>query len=553
MTNDGDRADLLDTLYDLAMLPATYDVAVRRFADSLGGLANDQSSLNSHLERASALVDTVEAEPDTGGTRRRFLERRVHATMLIGAGGRIEALNQAAGILYQAKVGDAVLDLLMADDAQPALTRALAKVRRSEEVGRELFGGTNPLTTEPISIAVASYGEESAPGLLVLSTNEIAWPPSIERTLTELFKLTQAEIAVLRLVVEGKRPRQIADARSASEATVRTQLRALYDKTSSNTQTDLVRWLLGLVLMHDLLAPTSERSHAVRGPSEHLIGTGDQKTAYRTFGPPSGRPVLMMHCDMTGDGLTPDLQGQLSQRNVRMIVPIRPGYGKSSPPRQRLTDPRVFAETVRDILGREGAHGPAPILAVSIGLRFAAVLARLYPDLVSRIVALRPFLPITDERDLEGLHDHHEIIPRIGLTLPSALPFMVRAGFAWNRVSGTRSFIQNTFRASPRDVTFALEEPNYTHLEEASRIVTAQGARGFLADNDFRCDWTGDLLGLPCGVSILTGEDDCFFQTRKVRFLVESTDHITHEIVPGAGYFLQQQKFGVVLDRLLGD
>jgi pimeloyl-ACP methyl ester carboxylesterase len=180
-------------------------------------------------------------------------------------------------------------------------------------------------------------------------------------------------------------------------------------------------------------------------------------------------------------------------------------------------------------------------------------MAKLRPDRVGHIVALRPFLPITDERDLEGLRDHHEIIPRIGLTLPSALPFVVRAGFAWNRVSGTRSFIQNTFQASPRDVAFALEDPMFSHIENSSRLVTAQGARGFLADNDFRHDWTEDLLSLGCRLQILTGEDDCFFQTGKLRRLVESANHISHRSIPGAGYFLQQQRFADILDLLLGE
>ncbi|MEE4213299.1 MAG: LuxR C-terminal-related transcriptional regulator [Parvularcula sp.] len=551
MTSDGDQRDLLDTLYDLAMVPATYDVAIRRFAESLDRLPGDYSSLHSHLDRASALVDAVDTDGVARTRRDRFLESRMHATMLVDHIGTIVAFNEAASVLYQPTIGIKVGDLLKVDEAQPGLVPALERVRRREEVERELFGGFNPTTGEPISIAVAPYEDEDHPGLSFVSTNEIAWPSFIERTLREDFKLTHAEIAVLRLILEGKRPREIAASRSASEATVRTQLRALYDKTGSSTQTDLVRWLFGLVLMHGLMPASPEDPPPSEGPSEYVIASGDRRIAYRVFGPRTGRLVLLMHCDMTGDGMTPDLHAVLGARNIKMIVPIRPGYGRSPPPQQRFTDPDVFARTVSQILSLEGAEREVPVLAVSIGLRFAAALAKLRPDLVSRIVALRPFLPITDERDLEGLHDHHEIIPRIGLTLPSALPFVVRAGFAWNRVSGTRSFIRNTFRASPRDVAFALEEPMFSHLENASRLVTAQGAHGFLADNDFRDDWTDDLLALPCALDILTGEDDCFFQTRKVQTLESSADHITHRSIPGAGYFLQQQKFGDILDLLL--
>lgn len=60
------------------------------------------------------------------------------------------------------------------------------------------------------------------------------------------FGLTPAECRVATLLAEGLAPKEIADELGTRHDTVRKQLRAIYQKTSTNRQPDLIRLLLNL-------------------------------------------------------------------------------------------------------------------------------------------------------------------------------------------------------------------------------------------------------------------------------------------------------------------
>jgi DNA-binding CsgD family transcriptional regulator len=59
--------------------------------------------------------------------------------------------------------------------------------------------------------------------------------------LQRLFGLTAAEAAVMKEIAAGARPAEIAEASARSLETVRTHLKAVYDKTGTKSQADLVR------------------------------------------------------------------------------------------------------------------------------------------------------------------------------------------------------------------------------------------------------------------------------------------------------------------------
>lgn len=71
--------------------------------------------------------------------------------------------------------------------------------------------------------------------------------PSIDSSLLyAVFGLTPAECRIATLLAEGLSLKQIADVQGTQHETVRKQLRAIYQKTSTNRQPDLVRLLLHL-------------------------------------------------------------------------------------------------------------------------------------------------------------------------------------------------------------------------------------------------------------------------------------------------------------------
>jgi DNA-binding CsgD family transcriptional regulator len=63
---------------------------------------------------------------------------------------------------------------------------------------------------------------------------------SIDR-LARLFRLTEAESQLCRLMLEGLSAREIAECRGVGEQTVKTQFKAIYAKTGAHRRAELVR------------------------------------------------------------------------------------------------------------------------------------------------------------------------------------------------------------------------------------------------------------------------------------------------------------------------
>jgi DNA-binding NarL/FixJ family response regulator len=94
-----------------------------------------------------------------------------------------------------------------------------------------------------------------------------AWTESVSETLRRLYKLTTAEIEIVRAIVGGKIVKQIARDRDRSTETVRTQVRSILSKTGTHSQAELACVALRLMAGED---PTPRRRQ--RPASEVRIG-----------------------------------------------------------------------------------------------------------------------------------------------------------------------------------------------------------------------------------------------------------------------------------------
>lgn len=95
-----------------------------------------------------------------------------------------------------------------------------------------------------------------------------AWTERVSETLRRLYKLTGAEIEIVRSIVGGKIVKQIARDRDRSTETVRTQVRSILAKTGTHSQAELACVALRLMAGEDPMPrrrprPTAEASLAL--------------------------------------------------------------------------------------------------------------------------------------------------------------------------------------------------------------------------------------------------------------------------------------------------
>lgn len=176
------------------------------------------------------------------------------AIMIVAADGRILVSNLAAERILGQKDGLMRIGETLTTN-RPAetrsLTREIAEVIGRSEVQGEARGygvvrATRPSGFSPYVVLVAPFDKAGAPGgrnepaaLIVVSDLEVR-VPDCGRHLSLAFDLTDAEIRVALALLNGETPAEIAEARGVRLSTIRSQVKAIFAKTGTARQSELV-------------------------------------------------------------------------------------------------------------------------------------------------------------------------------------------------------------------------------------------------------------------------------------------------------------------------
>jgi DNA-binding CsgD family transcriptional regulator len=190
-----------------------------------------------------------DASPDlravaTDGLSHALLSRLVdtfeHGVLLLGADGRVHLANRSARDALAAG------GVLRVDDGRLALhgpqqQRALQQALADAALGRArmlCLGGGVPT----VKLALSPWDRSPEGGALLLGTlltgERDVWPALL--AFARERRLTDGETDVLHALVHGERPPQIAARRGSTEGTVRSQIKALLEKTDTHSMRELV-------------------------------------------------------------------------------------------------------------------------------------------------------------------------------------------------------------------------------------------------------------------------------------------------------------------------
>jgi len=158
---------------------------------------------------------------------------------------------------------------------------------------------------------------------------------SLNSQLVAKYQLTNKEQNVLSGLIQGHSIKTIAANEFVSENTVKTHLKSLFRKTDTKSQTQVV----GLILTHEYQVLDSYFSSG-SGLSELeqsnvedktiTLSNGNQVT-YREYGPEDGDAIVVFHNSYGSRSMIPLGYDEICRRhNRRIIIPDRPGYGKTA-------------------------------------------------------------------------------------------------------------------------------------------------------------------------------------------------------------------------------
>ncbi|AZB54403.1 helix-turn-helix transcriptional regulator [Cereibacter sphaeroides] len=543
------EAALVHLAYELALDPQRLPDFVRLWQQRLQREAAPTPELERHFARAARILgrlpcgETGSAEAVLAGIL------RVPAFLSDGV-VRIAACNRAAESAFRIAGGAPLAALPFEPADVVALSSTIRRVARRAEPARNLrlrstaTGATAVLRVSPVE------GTEGRARALVLATEPV-WPDGFGGFLQGTFALTPAETDIVHGLTLGLPLREIATLRGRSVETVRTQLRSIQQKTDTHSQPELLRLVLGL--MDLALAPPEGALPAPGGrllealvPQAMMLPEG-RRLEWLEFGDPSGTPVLHLHGELSLARWAPAAERAARARSLRVIVPIRAGYGRSDP----LPAGAGIAEGGALDIAALAEHLDLPraaILALGSDLAAARMLALLRPGLVAGILVCAADLaggPVTRWPGFLAETARHS---------PEALALMVQAAFSLAARRDREECLLSACGGAVADRLVLRGSGVRAALIAGSAFGLGPGISAHAAFARNRLEAGRALPPHPAQVPIrfLQGELDPLAPPAEVHRLAATLAGAEVETLSGSARLLFLERWEVVIDRLCG-
>ncbi len=291
-----------------------------------------------HFEQAGKLFDKLAANKERPLAER--IDEMPYAVLLCRLDGSVRARNKHVDPAIAEKSGASVQDLVF-DPVSASALKSLCQTPHADEGARVVVRLCSADAEEP-DIFLAEIVEEisqdngGSERLLLLRAISAAWSDNVERALAGAFQLTRAEIELIESLYRGLTIKEISQWKGRSQATLRTQLSSILQKTATKSQADLSRIVSGLVQVIQreeasppagafapkLMKRTRQRTHVVELADETTIEVVES-------GDLAGTPFYFLQTSSTPN-LTPVIVDRLAVRGVRLISPYRSGLGATT-------------------------------------------------------------------------------------------------------------------------------------------------------------------------------------------------------------------------------
>lgn len=552
------EAEFLDRLYAVAMEPERFgeliEVWHRRIHQALaeGRLADEGElrHLESHLGRAETLLDLVTTHEDLlPRALDETIQSSAHPILAIDPQGVVRAQNDAAHRHYGAMIDQSLASLSIDAAARATIAAYAARDEAQDPLAATLVQTYSAVDDRLSLISLSRCRTAGGRRLALAKTIDFSWPQALTPLVREAFGLTEAEAEVMRLLAEGNVAAEIAQQRQAALATVRTQVRSIYEKTGTRNQSEFMRMAIGLssldlidrqVLTGAYQAPSrSEQPAYPRAEDCFMLTLPDGRVLdYAVFGRPDGLPCLYLHNEFFGNVWPAAAVERAEQLGLRIIAPARPCYGRSTCPVDRVLDPVTIAGDLAHLLDKLGIRQVAIICQVAGGIT-ALAMAESHPERVAGLVLVTPLFPSASFTDDGKLPFFHRFLANVTENHPSLLEFVCRSGMAFHNRVGTRNFLGKFAHDHPVDIALLDDPETFVDMVAGVRFCSTNGHRGFFSDYRYMPrDSMTRLLALDLPVIAIAGDGIDPQRHRTVTELVARHPQGEMVVAEGGGHYL---------------
>ncbi len=366
------------------------------------------------------------------------------------------------------------------------------------------------------------------------------------RFLADAFDLTESEVGIIRLLMDGLNPKEMAERRKTAEATVRTQLKSIFLKTGTSGQTELMRIVSGISLFQ--VAKSKNTNPKIFRPvgdgndEGELIRVGiGQYVQVNESGAPDGRPFLSLHGLFLGYSYPAVAEKLLVDKGLRRIGLMRPGFGRSTPADQGETLGEIvdrFA-TVLDALKID----KCPVVAHGFGGAHAFAFANRHPDRVSALIMIGAFLPTGNMASVMRLSGFQRALMFAAQHSPAMFSFFSRTAERVLERDGMVEFLRRYLGSSQADIRTLSAQESETSMRMRLNLAQAQQIETYRQECLMQISDLSEYAkhpGIP--VIVLHGAQDPVFPVDLVRKAATALKADRFEELPECGQLILYAK-----------
>ena len=552
-TEQAGPAQVIDRLYDVAINPIHYEELVDAWENtfSLDGSNGDvppddnDEVFGGHARRASALLDRHQIVQPDNNKQSRLHDVKTRAAFLTDGFGKLLAVNGIASKTMGISDGAPISALPFHAADLESLKEIAVNVGKQNEPVSVVMRIRRSDNNKPVLLRITPVENDGSLTAVLVVLAEIVWLDGFSENLCQTFKLTPAEAEVVRHIVSGLPANDIALARQTSVQTVRTQIKSILDKTEAHSQTELVRTVVGLL---DVISLTPENDSAVPVATtmddtnfQSMTLSDGRRYEFRVFGDPEGINCLYMHMDFGFVVWPEEAERAALNEGLRVIVPVRAGYGKSVLP---TFNSDFRKRTVEDMVELLGHLEVDKFIALTQGsdLRFATAMAAVTEGRMMGIIGCAAQLPLQNAAQYERMDKWQRFINWNARYAPKLLPFLVKAGFSLAQRIGKERFFEAVNGGSRADMqafsnpvvrqailvgtNVCLNDEHIAHKAFSLEVI------------DHEDDWIDSLRDCTVPIELFQGDQDPQSPLDTVNEIIAGMDHIKMQVVENAGQIL---------------
>ncbi|MGD9862159.1 MAG: alpha/beta fold hydrolase [Pseudodonghicola sp.] len=559
------RERIIAAIYEAVLRPELYDdfmdlwsehVLLERAGedDGIAGPGGDATGaalagpeLEAHFRRAFDILERIGRDRPAPGIAR-FVRDHPGYALLLRCDGSAVASSAAAQAGPGSAATLAALEDHLAAGSAVQLRGLLGACARPDCTADAVVLSTDFAARYLIARTHLTPGTPDE-ALVVIEPLQVRWSERAEALLARSFGLSPAELDLVRHLMAGRSLRQIAEETHRSEHTVRNQSKSVLAKTGTPSQADLIR--LVSVLCREGVEGTEPAGPGPFGGRRHWLTTaaGRGFEVYE-FGPPDGRPVLFLHGMMEALAGLARIRPALQRRGLRVLAPVRPGYGHSAP--LSRADGAIAASLAQaDAIWERFDPGRAVVVGHMAGAMHGFALAARAPGRVAGLVSVAGGVPFRSTAEFATMAPRQRIVAYTARLAPVLLPAILRAGISQIDGHMVTDFAQALYAEGTCDHALMRDPALCDAICGAYRFSVLQGHHGFWGDSyDAVRDWSAYVEATRCPVHLLHGVQDPAIPIGNVRALAARYPRLSLTALEGCGQLLFYDRADLVLDSI---